>query len=447
MHKIISFFLFILSCQTLYSQEKKWSLMDCITYAEEHNVDVKSKKLDIESKKINLSEAKWAFAPNIVLKNNYSLSQGRVLDPTTYDFIENQTVQGNNTVITASIDLFDGFKKSNIFQREKLNFSSTLYSLEKVKYDLRLNITAYYLQVLLAYENIKNCEQILNSLKTQKEKVSDMFRIGKVTKADFSQVETQLANAETNLLKAKNELYIAKLNICRLIDFDNFKNFEAEPDDFEKPDDLPKLSEVIEAICFSPEIKKAKVLIEIRKRDVTIAKSQYYPIVTLNASLASSFSSARGKMIYNNDGTSYQKIYPFINQYRDNLSNFFTLSVNIPIFNRYATRKNVQRSKLALTQAEYLLRSAESNSKYEVNKAYLDLQNYWQIFNSTSKYLSSSIVALEEIEKKYLLGAATIVDYNTVLNQYIDASTKYSQAKYRYVYQTKIIKFYFGLIN
>ena len=111
MHKIISFFLFILSYQTLYSQENKWSLMDCITYAEEHNVDVKSKKLDIESKKINLSEAKWAFAPNIVLKNNYSLSQGRVLDPTTYDFIENQTVQGNNTVITASIDLFDGFKK------------------------------------------------------------------------------------------------------------------------------------------------------------------------------------------------------------------------------------------------------------------------------------------------------------------------------------------------
>ena len=447
MHRIISFCLIVLFCQNLFSQEKKWSLKDCITYAKEHNVNIKSKRLDIEYNKVNLSEVKWAFAPSIVLNSNYTLSQGRVLDPTTYDFIENQTVQGNNTAITASIDLFDGFKKIKTIQREKLNISYALYGLEKAEYDLKLNITAYYLQVLLAYENINNCKQILNSLKIQREKTIDMLNVGKITKSDLLQVETQLADAETNLLNAKNELYVAKLNICRLIEFDNFISFEIETADFEKPDNLPKLSEVLEYTCLFPEIKAAKALIEIRKYDASIAKSQYYPTVTLNTSFGSGFSSARNKVVFKDDGTYYQKKYSFIDQYRDNLSSFISLSVNIPIFNQFVTKKNVQKSKLAIKQAEYSLKSVETRLKYEVNKAYIDLQNYWQIYNSTYKYLSSSLAALKEVEKKYLLGAATIVDYNTVLNKYMDASTKYAQAKYQYIYQTKIIEFYIEHTN
>ncbi|MFR9545421.1 MAG: TolC family protein, partial [Rikenellaceae bacterium] len=63
-------------------------------------------------------------------------------------------------------------------------------------------------------------------------------------------------------------------------------------------------------------------------------------------------------------------------------------------------------------------------------------------YNSTKLYLTSSTEAVRQIEKKYSVGAATIVDYNTAMNNYIDASSKHSQAKYEYIFKTRIIQFY-----
>lgn len=209
--------LFILSTIILfasfnsYSQIKRWSLDECIKYAKENNVDVKSKRLEIEISKTNLSESKWAYAPSISVNNSYNISQGRVLDPTTYEFIENQTVGGNNTSVSASMNLFNGLRNLNTIKREKMNLNSAILGVEKAENDLMLNVTAYFLEVLLAEENINNYEQVVLSLTTQRDNIVKKVKVGKVTTADLLQVESQLANEKTSLLTVKNQLYIAKL--------------------------------------------------------------------------------------------------------------------------------------------------------------------------------------------------------------------------------------------
>ena len=66
----------------------------------------------------------------------------------------------------------------------------------------------------------------------------------------------------------------------------------------------------------------------------------------------------------------------------------------------------------------------------------------WEKYLSTDSYLVSSKEALRQIETKYNLGAASAVDYNTAMNNYIDASSKHAQAKYEYVFKSRIIEFY-----
>ena len=71
--------LILLPGNMLYSQEntplqKSWTLEECIRYALENNIDLKSERLSVEESKISLSDSKWAFAPNVSASTSYNLS-------------------------------------------------------------------------------------------------------------------------------------------------------------------------------------------------------------------------------------------------------------------------------------------------------------------------------------------------------------------------------------
>ncbi|MEG1898035.1 MAG: TolC family protein [Mucinivorans sp.] len=59
---------------------RRWTLDECIAYALEHNIEIKSQTLTAESKRITFSESKWAYAPDVSASNSYNVSSGRVLE-------------------------------------------------------------------------------------------------------------------------------------------------------------------------------------------------------------------------------------------------------------------------------------------------------------------------------------------------------------------------------
>jgi len=144
-----------------------WTLDDCIAYALEHNIEVKQQELVTETKQVTFSESKWAYAPHVSASSGYNLSTGRVLDPTTYDFIENQTVQGSNSSLSVGVTLFGGMKKLHSLKRAQFDLQSALLRIEKACNDISLNVTARYLEILCAAENIRNAEQIVATLRIQ----------------------------------------------------------------------------------------------------------------------------------------------------------------------------------------------------------------------------------------------------------------------------------------
>ena len=60
----------------------------------------------------------------------------------------------------------------------------------------------------------------------------------------------------------------------------------------------------------------------------------------------------------------------------------------------------------------------------------------------SQKYVASAEEAARQMEQRYNLGAATVVDYNTALDALVEAQVQLLQAKYEYIFKTEIIKFY-----
>lgn len=446
MLRTIGCILLLTSAVHTQAQElSKWTLDDCIAYALEHNIEIKSQELAAEAKRVSLAESKWAYAPSISASNSYNLSTGRVLDPTTYDFIENQTVQGNNTSLSAGITLFGGMGNLHRMRRARLDLQSELLGLDKVRNEVTLHVTAYYLEILCAGENIRNAEQIVATLKIQEEKTVKKVEAQKVTTADLLQIQSQLADAENEMLTARNQLDIAKLNLCQLLELDDYAAFEPVPPDEALPDagSLPAdAAEVADAALALPQVRMARLGIDIARRDIRLARAAYYPTISLAAAYGSSYSDARQKALQNADGTYRYEAYPFFEQYKDNANSYVSLSLNVPIFGGFQKRKTVQRAKIASRQAEYALRTMEKQVTKEVNQAWIDMRTAWEKYLSSQKYVATATEAARQVARKYDLGAATVVDYNTALDNQVKANSQLLQAKYEYIFKRKVIEFY-----
>ncbi len=437
--------LILLASVAVHAQEHCWTLDECIAHAYEHNIEIKVQELAAEEKRVLLSESKWNYAPDISASSSYSLSTGRVLDPTTYEFVEQQTVGGNSISIGANISVFSGLRNMYNLKRAKLDLRSSLLSVEKTRNDVRLNVTAYYLEVLCAEETIRDAEQVVAELKVQEEKTAKKVEAHKVTTADLLQIQAQLADAENDVLTARNSYDIARLNLCQLLEIDDYTLFRtAAPDvsELARNGMADDPAAILDAAQSLPEVESARVGIDLAYRNLQIARAAYYPSLSLSVGYGSSYSDARQKMFQNANGTYRYEAYPFFEQYKDNASSYVSLSLNIPIFGKLTTRKNVQRQKLAVRQAEYILQTVEKQVAKEVTQALIDARTAWQQYLSSQKFVQSANEALRQITRKYELGVATVVDYNTALNTQTKAQIQLLQTKYEYIFKTKILQYY-----
>ncbi|WP_311195870.1 TolC family protein [Antarcticibacterium sp. 1MA-6-2] len=62
---LVVFALFAIT--NIYSQEKEWTLQECIAYALENNISIKQSQLDLESSDIDRLDAIGNFIPSINL--------------------------------------------------------------------------------------------------------------------------------------------------------------------------------------------------------------------------------------------------------------------------------------------------------------------------------------------------------------------------------------------
>ena len=434
----------LLMALNVSAQYKIWTLEDCIEHALKHNIEVKRQEIAIEIKRETLSQTKWNFAPSVSAGSSYSIASGRVLDETTYDFIENTSMRSSTTSISGNMELFSGFRKYREFQRAKLELKAEMTDLETIRQDLFSNVVISYIELLCAKESIIEAEQIESMLKIQAEKTAIKVETGKITSAEHLQILSLLYNAQNDVLSAKNNYYIAKLNLCQLLEIYDFKHFEiATPETIQTI--IPKYSDknIYDIISLRPEIKSAQLKVDISRKNLQIANSAYWPSISLSAGYGSSYSDAREKTLQNSDGTFRYEAYPFFRQYADNASSYVSISLNIPIFSNLTTKKNVKLSHLALHDAEYALVSVRKKITKELMQLLIDVrtaESKYDVAIEQAKY-AEEILKLTNI--KYNAGTADIISYTSAISELASVRYKTLSAKYELMLTTKLLMLFY----
>jgi outer membrane protein len=167
----------------------------------------------------------------------------------------------------------------------------------------------------------------------------------------------------------------------------------------------------------------------------------------MNHSFSTGYSSIRNKLLGLDPGTGdpiYGK-YPFQDQVNDNINYGIGFSLDIPILNGWQVNKQISNSKLAAENSQFALDGTKKQLYKNIQQAYADAVAALKKYNASIKAVTSMEESFRYTEQKFNVGMVTPVDYNAAKTQLLNAQSDMAQAKYEYIFKTKVLDFYKGI--
>jgi len=133
---------------------------------------------------------------------------------------------------------------------------------------------------------------------------------------------------------------------------------------------------------------------------------------------------------------------PYFNQLRTNYNVNLSLSLRIPIFNNYQARLRVAGARLTQDNLRYQSDLAKLQLRQTIEQAYTNLIAAQKRFAATTVQVESLEQAFKASESRFNAGAINSVDYNLAKTNLDRARANLVQAKYDFIFRTKILDFY-----
>uniref|UniRef100_UPI00404ABB6C TolC family protein n=1 Tax=Flavobacterium sp. TaxID=239 RepID=UPI00404ABB6C len=469
-HKHI-FTVLVLLLFNISQAQKKWTLEECIRYAIDNNINVRQSALDVETTNIDKKDAFGAFLPTANANASHSWNIGLNQNITT-GLLENQTTQFTSAGFNVGVDIYNGLQNQNRLRRAELAKISSQYQLVKMQEDIALNVANAYLQILFNIENLKVQQEQLASDKIQMTRSQELVDAGVIPRGDLLEVKATVAGDEQRVVLAKNTLLISKLSLAQLLQLDDFSNFDVIEENYnaEETNLLSQTPATIYAKAKETrtELKIAQSNLEIAERDLKIAKGAYQPRIQGFYSLNTRASYADRIVgsqidplnptvaIGTVEGTGENVVRPNFttivggpasvwDQFETNKGQNYGLQINIPIFNGFSARNNVQRSKIAVERSKIAVEQQELDLERNVFTAFTDVKGSLNAYEAALSALESREEAFRYAKERFDVGMMNAFEFNQAQTLFVNAQSEVIRAKYDYIFKVKILEFYFGI--
>ena len=440
----------LLSCSltVFVLAQEAWTLEQCIRYACDNNIQLKQQELLVNQDENNLLQSKLGLLPNINASGNFNSSKGKVLDQNTFTIVDGATVNSLTGSIGSSVTLFKGLQQKNTIDRNQFSLFASIQNVEKLKNDLSLNIALYYLQIIHAQEQLAVAENQLQLTHLQVERTSALVEAGSVPEGDLFEIQSQAAREELQVVTARNTLELARLNLAQLLDLETKTNFQVVVPDFSNlgvSEATHSIEEVFaNAETIMPQVKAAEYNLKASEKQLSINKGYRSPTLSFSVGSGSRYSSASSKAMKDGEGNVYFVDYPFREQVKDNINSYLGVGLNIPIFNGWQVQTGVNNARLNVQNYQYQLQLTKNTLYKEIQQAHADAVAALKQYMAATKAVASMEEAFRYTSQRYEVGLMNFVDYSTAKTRLTAAQSDLLQAKFEYIFKTKVLDFYNG---
>ena len=418
----------------------QWDLQSCIDYAKEQNITIRKNRITAASTQIDVKTAKAAMFPSLsfstgqqVVNRPYQETSSRVSGSEIISS-NSKTSYNGNYGLNASWTLYNGNKRLKTIQQEKLNNQMAELDVATSENNIQESIAQVYIQILYAAESVKVNESTLQVSIAQRDRGQELLNAGSIAKSDFAQLEAQVSTDRYQLVTAQATLEDYKLQLKQLLELDGENEMNIylptlSDENVLAP--LPTKRDVyISALSLRPEIEASKLNVEASELGINIAKSSYFPTISLSAGIGTNHTSGSD--------------FTFGEQVKNGWNNSIGVSVSVPIFNNRQTKSAVQKAKLQRETSMLNLLDEQKNLYKAIEGLWLDANTAQQRYVAAQEKLRSTQTSYELVSEQFNMGMKNTVELLTEKNNLLSAQQETLQAKYMAILNAQLLKFYQG---
>jgi len=387
-----SIVLVLLIISTSFAQEEALSLNDCIEIALTKNPNLIRTLNMNESAAEDVTGSYSGILPSI----NLSASTGRVeagqrdvegdvpigIDTTGSYIYERRTIlqpgyiaNFNNFGVSLNQNLLDGGEWWQAIGYAKSQKRASEYTVASTINNTVLGVEEAFFSLLKQQKLLEVNQSAVGRSEDNLNKTEKMFELGAVAKVDVYRSRVNLGNDKITMLLQKNAVLTARQQLNLVMGRDPQAPLEIKPE-LNLPNAFPNVDELfMQASEKNPDLKKNEE--DVYSYDVGVSRSWAVVWPALGAFLN-----------YNRANEGFDRVYT--KDWSKNWSMNWGLSLRWNLFNGFQDKVRIQKSKLALRNAQETYEETKRNLKSTIFQLVDNFNSYLEIIQINEGNLEAS---------------------------------------------------------
>ncbi|MCX6966457.1 MAG: TolC family protein [Verrucomicrobia bacterium] len=332
------------------------------------------------------------------------------------------SIQDKTWQVTVQVNqlLYSGGRVQSALRIARLSQDETFFRLCDAIDTVIATVRTQFYQVLVNRALIGVQEESVALLSSQLADQETRYRAGTVPRFNVLQAQVALANAQPNLIAARNNYHLAQLQLAKTLGYET-RNLPARQEPFNLMGELSIPPVTMDLACAlqtarerNPSLRAQRQNILIEVEDVLLQKAGYKPTLSANA----------GYIVENNRLS--RNLGDVVNGW------FFSLQGNWNIFDGGETYGKVKQARARLEQAKINYEDTVQQVDVQVQQAWANLLQARETITSGQATVTQAKEAVRLARERLNAGVGTQLDVLNATVQLTQAQTTELQARNSY---------------
>ncbi|MGE4586318.1 MAG: TolC family protein [Mangrovibacterium sp.] len=420
--------------------QNNWTLLECIAYAMEHNLEQQVYVLNERSARIEHSRSKFSLLPSVSASADAGLNFGRSVDPNTNDYVDTEFFNSSMD-FGASIALFEGFIRLN-------RIAYTRFRLEAARWQKINDRDELAFEVLMAFYDAEYSAGLVRIAREQLElseqnlkRTGILVEEGLKARTDLAEMQASCEKERMELIRAENREEEVLLELRQILNLPSGKltGIRPEPDRLSGIRDLKAEPDslFVSFVRFSPYVRMAGAELNAAGKQVAMARGGFFPSICLEAGLGTGFYETNK----DDDGGTTS----FRNQMDNNLNQYLGATLSIPLFGRNEIRAELKQARLAREEAEIRLEQYRQAVYYELANNSRELKSLFREYVQSCRQAETEKLAWEVAGRKYEEGLIDVIEMLAVKSRLAESQSQLLLSGLQWQIKYRLLEFYRGI--
>lgn len=332
-----------------------------------------------------------------------------------------------STRFTATWNLFDSFASWHGVARARLIKDAAGHQLSRTEQEIMFRVIRSYFQALLAAKRLQVADQSVTTAQAIVDRSQARFDSGLAVEADLLSAKVRLAARRQELIRARNDLELARaqLNSEMGVPVESvFELNEVQPKQFP----LPPLEELEStALANRPDFKRASAEEAAQRQSVAMAKASFGPQVNAIAG----WELDNPTFLAGGGGNNW----------------LAGIEVKLDLFQGGAKRAELSRQRALEEKASALKQAAADMVRLEVRRAHFETEASRQQIEVAQAAIAQARESLRIHQDRYESGLTTMTDLLSAEDDTRRSQTDYWEAIYHFQISYANLELAIGSLN